>query len=261
MKIFEALKLLKELENSSFANAFLSCMLDVDTSYLVLNANKDINEDEFLKLVNLYKNGTPFEYIFKSASFYGLDFYVDERVLIPRFDSEILLDNAINLINEKNIQNVLEIGFGSGALSIMLAKLTKAKIKACDISSGAYSVAMINKQKHKSDVEFFIDDFMNVDFTKFDMIFSNPPYIANDYKLDKYVLNEPHVALFGGEVGDELLKKIIQKSAKSGVKFIACEFGYDQKQSLENELLSCGYEGKFYKDFGGFDRAFVAYKN
>jgi len=86
----------------------------------------------------------------------------------------------------------------------------------------------------------------------------NPPYIARGYELSKFVLNEPKNALFGGEVGDEILKNIILIARNRSIKHIACEMGYDQRASMEMALKFSGYEGTFYKDLAGFDRGFCA---
>ena len=87
---------------------------------------------------------------------------------------------------------------------------------------------------------------------------SNPPYIARDYKLDKFVINEPHEALFGGEVGDEILKNIILIARNRGIKNVACEMSYDQRASMEMALKFNGFKSAFYKDLAGFDRGFCA---
>ena len=92
---------------------------------------------------------------------------------------------------------------------------------------------------------------------KADIIISNPPYIADDYALDKWVLAEPKIALFGGEKGDEILKRLIKESAKR-TKYLLCEMGYDQKDSMKNELSKYKAKVEFYKDLAGFDRGFVA---
>ena len=91
-----------------------------------------------------------------------------------------------------------------------------------------------------------------------DILVSNPPYIARGYKLSKFVLNEPESALFGGEVGDEILKDIILIAKDRNIKNIACEMGYDQKVSMQKFLEANGFEYSFYKDLAGFDRGFCA---
>ena len=237
---------------------FILCeFLKKDRARLLLDENLDFDERAFFKLVERFNKGEAFEYIFKKAFFYGYDFYVEKGVLIPRYDSEILLKLLLKLCKEKKPKKILEIGFGSGILSIVLAKELKIKIKACDISKKALSVANKNAKTHGvcQLVDFVLSDFKNLD-NDFELIFSNPPYIAKDYPLDKWLKTEPKRALFGGKNGYELLERIIKFSKNS--KFLLCECGYDQKEILSKILKENGYQSTFYKDESGYDRAFIA---
>lgn len=218
-----------------------------------------IDEKPYLSLLQRYKEGEPYEYIFNKAYFYGEEFFIKSGVLIPRFDTQILLDLCLEEIKKNSFTQILEIGFGSGILSIMLAKLAKVRIKAIDINPIALDVAMQNAKAHGvlHMIDFKLASFEEL-ACKYDFIISNPPYISNNYKLDKYVQSEPKSALFGGECGHELLEKIIHFAKSS--KVLACEIGYDQKKILSTILEKEGFDFSFYKDLSGYDRAFVARK-
>lgn len=146
----------------------------------------------------------------------------------------------------------------------MLALLVDdIKITATDISKDALEIAKINAKNFRiSDkITFIQTNYLDDIYDEFDMIISNPPYIANDFELEKNLSFEPQNALFGGEVGDEMLKDIIKlwKSGKS--PYLLCEMGYDQKESIVNYLTDHGIINfSFYKDLAGFDRGFIATK-
>ncbi|TXE78899.1 peptide chain release factor N(5)-glutamine methyltransferase [Campylobacter peloridis] len=240
---------------------FILCeLLQKDKAWIFLNSDFQINEKIFFDYVDKFLNGEPFEYLFKKTQFYGFDFFIEKGVLIPRFDSEILLEKCLEILNTNSFKNILEIGFGSGILSISLAKLKQIHIQACDINPKALKLAKKNAQLHNvlNLVDFKLCDFKNIQ-GNFDFIFSNPPYIKNDYPLDKWVKNEPHSALFGGDKGWEILHEIILFAKAKNTKILACEFGYDQKDILQDILEKNNFRAFFYKDYNNFDRAFVAY--
>ncbi|EJF0802546.1 peptide chain release factor N(5)-glutamine methyltransferase [Campylobacter upsaliensis] len=262
MKIKEALSLAKiELKEKANEALFILCeLLQKDKTWLFLNENLDFDESEYFELIRRFKEGEPYEYLFKKADFYGLEFHIEKGVLIPRYDSEILLEKLLELTHKEKLQNALEIGFGSGILSIILAKNLKLNIKACDINEKALKIALKNAKKHEVLINFVLSDFEKLELRKgeFDLIFSNPPYIKNSYPLDKWVQNEPKNALLGGEKGYEILEKIIIFAYQKEAKFLACEFGYDQKEILSQILDTYNFKAEFFKDENGFDRAFVA---
>lgn len=260
MRIFEALKFAKNIIDSEFvAREILKHCENLTNELLILKINNEVeNFDKFNKMLHSFANGTPLEYILNNAEFLNLEFYVDERVLIPRFETEILVNKAIKIASNFKNPKICEIGTGSGIISICLKKyIPNADIIATDISSDAINVAKINALKHGVDIEFINTSLMEGIEGYFDLIVSNPPYIAKSYELDKYVLNEPKLALFGGEKGDELLEKIVQ-IAKHKTHFLACEMGYDQKESLTKILKNAGFNAIFYQDLAGFDRGFSA---
>ncbi|MCH5336658.1 MAG: peptide chain release factor N(5)-glutamine methyltransferase [Campylobacter sp.] len=264
MKIKEALNRAKnELKGYENEAIFILCeYLQKDRTWLFLNEDFEFDEKLYFALIERFKEGEPFEYIFNKAFFWNLEFYIEKGVLIPRYDSEILLSKLIKLCEKQNFNRILEIGFGSGILSIILAKSLNLKIKACDISQKALEIAQKNAKFHgvQALIDFVLEDFRKLE-GEFDLIFSNPPYIKNDYKVDKWVSNEPKEALFGGEKGYELLEEIIEFSSNSKAKVLALEFGFDQKEILEKILSKNHFKTEFFKDERGFDRAVLAYKN
>lgn len=249
---------------SKIAGILMAKTLQSSRDKLVLAQDLMLSQAQmqsFFGDVNKFKNGTPLEYITQKADFYGLEFEVLNGVLIPRPETELLIDASLEMLKDIKSPRICEIGVGSGIISIMLAKLLpNAKITATDINKEALKNAQINAKKFGVEINLIHTNLMDKVDQKFDAIISNPPYIANNYKLDKWVLAEPANALFGGEVGDEILHKIVLCAKEREIKHIACEMGYDQRASLGMWLGQNGYEPKFYKDLAGFDRGFVASK-
>ena len=247
------------------AKALLMRHLGVKIEWIFLNLNRELEDaDGYFALAKRFANHEPLEYITGEAGFYGLNFTAKKGVLIPRPETEILVERSLeilsNLPTRKGPPLVAEIGVGSGIISICLALNSNAKIIASDISDDALNLARENAAKFgvEDRIEFVKCAYLDQIYGQFDLLVSNPPYIAQDYKLDKFVLNEPHEALFGGAAGDEILKNIILIAKNRGVKYLACEMGYDQKASLESVLELSGFEAEFYRDLAGFDRGFVA---
>jgi len=236
-----------------------------NTIWLHLNYDKEcIVEEELSKLVKKRATNYPIEYITSRASFYGEVFNVKEGVLIPRPETEILVEKAEIILKKITQPKVLEIGVGSGIISVMLAVLIPdIEIVAVDINDKAIELAKSNAIKHNVEerISFIKSDlFENVPNEKFDMVISNPPYIADDYKLPKNVKYEPSNALFGGRIGDELLKNIILQTNQRKIKYLLCEMGFDQLNPLTkfiSENLNSFKTLDFYKDYDKFDRGFT----
>ena len=266
MRVEEALKeanlRLKPLcENPSrVAKILLMSYLDVSVEWIFLNQKSEFDDSGYFALVKRFENYEPLEYITGKAGFYGLEFEVESGVLIPRPESEILVDKVLEIASSYKAPKIAEIGTGSGIISVMLALKTNAKIVATDINEKALNLAKKNALKFNvsEKIEFVKCSYINEISGDIDILVSNPPYIARGYELSKFVLNEPENALFGGEVGDEILKNIILIARNRGIKHIACEMGYDQRESMEMALKFSGYDGTFYKDLAGFDRGFCA---
>ena len=240
-------------------------LMQKNTIWLHLNYDKECTcEKELEKLVKKRATNYPLEYITKRASFYGEVFNVIDGVLIPRPETEILVEKAEAILKEIENPKVLEIGVGSGIISVMLAMLIpNIEIIAVDINEKALELAKSNAIKHSVEdkITFIKSDlFADVPDIKFDMVVSNPPYIADDYKLPLNVKYEPSNALFGGNIGDELLKNIIVQTGKRAISYLVCEMGYDQKIPLTHfvkENISSYKSLDFYKDYDTFDRGFT----
>lgn len=239
-------------------------LLEKNTIWLHLNYNNEfLKEKELANLVKKRATNYPLEYIINKASFYGEMFIVKEGVLIPRPETEFLLENALEILKDKKeTQTILEIGTGSGIISVMLALLVpNIKIIAVDINEKALALAKENAIKHnvQDKIEFRLSNlYENVNEDDIFLCISNPPYIANDYKLPTNVKYEPSNALFGGNIGDELLKDIIKDTSERKIPYLLCEMGYDQKNPLENYFKEFNVDSySFYKDYESFDRGFT----
>ena len=239
-------------------------LLGKNTIWLHLNYNEEFTKEKELEvLVKKRATNYPIEYIINKASFYGEMFIVKPGVLIPRPETEILVENALEILKDKKETiKMLEIGTGSGIISVMLAMLIEnIKIIAVDINEKAIELAKENAIKHcvENKIEFRLSNlYENVNEDDIFMTISNPPYIANDYKLPINVKYEPSNALFGGNIGDELLKDIIKDTNTKKIPYLLCEMGYDQKTPLENYFKEFSLESySFYKDYEKFDRGFT----
>ncbi len=240
-------------------------LVQQNTIWLHLNYDKECScEKELEKLIKKRATNYPLEYITKRASFYGEVFNVQDGVLIPRPETEILVEKAEAILKTIKNPKLLEIGVGSGIISVMSAILIPdIEIIAVDINDKALELAKSNAKKHNVEdkITFIKSDlFTDVPDVKFDMVVSNPPYIADNYKLPSNVKYEPSNALFGGSIGDELLKDIIVQTKQKETKYLLCEMGYDQKTPLTNfvkENISSYKSLEFYKDYDKFDRGFT----
>ena len=229
-----------------------------------LNFCVDSIYDEFLKIVEKRKQNYPLQYIFGKWEFYGLELFVDKSALIPRFETEILVDEILKLDCKKD--KILDIGCGSGAISLALAdNLRKSQIYGIDISKEAINLSKRNKEKlNLKNVKFYESDiFSNVKEKNFDIIVSNPPYIddADMKTLEKELSFEPQNALYGGKDGLFFYREIIENSldylSEKGV--MAFEIGYNQMEIISNLLIKKGFEILLQKkDFAGFDRIIMA---
>lgn len=203
----------------------LSHILKKDVSFLTAHAENSLSEEEYMHWIE-YKNratrGEPIAYIMNHKEFYGLDFYVDSRVLIPRPESEELVDLAVTFISKTNTLtpiSILEIATGSGAIIISLAKeLTKRYPKkklsftATDISRDALNVARKNAEIHGvlDKISFFEGDlFVPVENSSFEIILANLPYLPRDEALTNRF--EPQIALDGGKDGTDIIKQLISE--------------------------------------------------
>jgi release factor glutamine methyltransferase len=250
------------LKSPKEASILLRYLLKFDQVELILRENEKLeNYKEYKKLIQRRENHEPIEYITNSVSFYSKEFFIKEGALIPRPETEILIDKAVEILKDIDSPKVAEIGTGSGIIAVMLALLVNdISIIATDISDSALKVARVNADRFdvNEKIEFKKRNYLDGIYDKFDMIISNPPYIADGYEIQSHLAHEPQNALFGGVVGDEILKDIIDIWKKQDTPYLLCEIGYDQKESMKSLLT--GFDVEFYKDLAGFDRGFVARK-
>ena len=244
------------------AELLLAYALKQERIYLMTNDDKDIDIKEYDKFIQRRKEHEPYEYIVGEASFYDVHLHVEEGVLIPRPETEILIDLVAEIIEKEKIKNISEIGVGSGAISVVLArKFIKLNIVATDICEKPLEVAQININKYElsEQIELRRSNLIDEVHEAVELVVSNPPYIAEDFLLESNVIDyEPKEALFGGRVGDELLKQIILDVKARDIKWLACEMGYDQKEPIEAFVNELGVKSiEFYKDLAGFDRGFI----
>ena len=269
MTLVEALNwavpiLKKSCERPLFeAELLLSYHLEKDRLYLHTHEHDLVNDIEvFEALVRRREADEPYEYIVGEVSFYDIRLQTTPGVLIPRPETELLIDKVSELIEKEGIGQLIEIGVGSGAISIVLArKFPELEIVATDISDDALRLAQKNIDRYgvSDQITLVKTNLMDNIETPADIVVSNPPYIAADFKLERNVSEyEPHTALFGGETGDELLKKIVDDTYLRGIKWLACEMGYDQRNSMQTLFDEIGVEySSFYQDLAGFDRGFI----
>ncbi|PHS31081.1 MAG: protein-(glutamine-N5) methyltransferase, release factor-specific [Sulfurovum sp.] len=245
------------------AELLLAYHLNQNRIYLIVHDEEEVeNINKYQNLIERRAQHEPYEYIVGVASFYDIHLNVEEGVLIPRPETEILIDLVADIIEKDKITAIAEIGVGSGAISIVLArKFPNLCITATDISDKPLQISHININKYDlSDrISLLKSNLLDEVQEEIELVVSNPPYIAEDFLLESNVVDyEPKEALFGGRVGDELLKQIILDVKARGVKYLACEMGYDQKEPLEAFVKDVGVKYiKFYKDLAGFDRGFV----
>ncbi len=239
----------------------LSFLLDRPREFLIIYDDKEVDEKAFFELIARRKNYEPIEYITKKVSFWDFELFIDKGALIPRPESEILVEKALELIKKHNIKKVAEIGIGSGALSIALAKETNIVIEASDISKEALAIASKNIKNFGLEDKITLKHCSLLDCVNTpELLISNPPYIDPNVKLEANVANfEPHTALFAPKKGCEILFNILDLIQVKQIPFAVCEMGYDQKEAIRKYAKEIGLEGhlEFYKDLAGLDRGFV----
>lgn len=276
------IKYSKELEEISDTprldvELFLQKVLGgVDRIYIHLNLNKDLTDEqhnEFRKYINDRINGRPVAYIVGNREFMRLDFFVKEGVLIPRPDTETLVEEMIDLCkNKKEEIKILDIGTGSGAITVSLAKyIENSKVTSFDISEIPLEVGKINAINNQVDnkIEFIKSDVFSAikdKDIKFDVIVSNPPYIPRKDIKDLHTQvkdYEPYNALEGGEDGLDFYRQITRESVdyikQEGI--LAYEVGHDQAEDVAKIMENHGYT-KIYKkkDIQGIDRVVIGFK-
>ena len=267
MTIEEAINTASNKINATDAEMLLRYILKKDQIYLYTNPDHKLSPTHyelFKKIVEQIQNGKPFAYITHQKEFYGLDFYVDENVLIPRPETEILVDEAIKIANSllttDNGLIIADVGTGSGCIAIAIAKNLRFKnydlrIFATDISKDALRVAQINTKKHKvaSEIKFLRGDLLNPLPEQVDIIIANLPYV--NMELLKQKITEPKIALDGGKNGFEIIEKLLKQSPHhlkpNGKIFL--EIDPQQKTALRKTIPEYlpSAEFEFGKDLAG----------
>ncbi|MBP3255462.1 MAG: peptide chain release factor N(5)-glutamine methyltransferase [Clostridia bacterium] len=274
MKIKELIaygrKMLNEnnIEDSNIiAKSLAKYILEMDDSKIIINEDKEVEENNriryYLSLIEIV-DGRPLQYITNKQNFMGLEFYVDENVLIPQPDTEILVEEVINACKSFDEVHVLDICTGSGAIGISIAKnVNDATVTLSDISNKALEIAKKNAKQNDVNVSFIESDMFENISEKFDIIVSNPPYIKTEViqTLDKGVQNEPYIALDGGKDGLDFYRILVEKSKEylNNGGMLIMEIGYDQKEDVEKLLVDSGYSDVYSKkDLSGNDRIVAA---
>lgn len=205
-----------------------------DKEYL----KKYLKKENLKEGLELLKQGIPVQYIVGNVNFYGNILKVNKNVLIPRFETETLVEKTITYVEEylKEPIKILDIGTGSGAIAISLKKKLNCTVDAVDISEKALEVAKENSKINNTDINFIHSNlFQNIN-DKYDLIISNPPYISKEEIIDEKVKNnEPHIALYAEKNGLDLYEKII-KEIKQYLKrpgIIAFEIGMTQGKQIK----------------------------
>ena len=225
------------------ARLLLQYVLKKPRQYLIVYDNQKLTEKEeqdYLEYIELLTQGEPIEHITHQKEFMKLNFYVDENVLIPRQDTEVLVEEVMNIAKKIRAKKILDLCTGSGAIAVSLAKyLENIQLTALDISGKALDIAIANaKNNHVQDKITFVESnlFQDLGQEKYDIIVSNPPYIRRKEleTLDREVRREPRLALDGGEDGLDFYREIIDRGyeyLKYG-GYICLEIGYDQKEEV-----------------------------
>lgn len=246
------------------AEILLSDLLQCERIYLHTHDHEVLSArdfHEFTKRVKRRFMGEPIEYITQKVSFYSHTFYIQAGVLIPRPETEILVERAAQIIVEKKARRIAEVGIGSGAISCSLAlSHQEVRFLASDISVKAIEIARKNIEHFglTSRIELYNGAFLEPLHGKFDLLVSNPPYIAFNTPLPQPLAYEPPEALYGGNRGSEILETLITLAQERAIPVMVAEMGYDQKEQIREFFSRRKYKKlEFYKDLAGLPRGFV----
>ena len=254
-------------ESSELFSIFCSSILGMDKFELRISQNNIISEEQtevFKKLISELQSGKPYQQILGETEFYGLQFFVDENVLIPRPETEELLELTISEIQKRNLKNtkILDIGTGSGIIPIVLKnKFPQAKVSAIDFSEKALETAKKNADFHKLDIKFIHQNYLQENLSEvYDVIISNPPYIGTDEETDiadSVKEFEPKMALFSPTSNALIFYEKIADDCKNhlaenGMVFLEI----NQKLGEETKALFTDVLSEVYlvKDISGNDR-------
>ena len=268
----------QELKKNNISSALLdseillSKVIKKDRKFILLNLDKELNQsdqDNFKDLIIKRSKGKPIAHLTGIKSFWKFDFKVNNKVLIPRPDSEIIIEQVLKIYKNKNNLNFLEVGIGSGCITLSLLKEKKFFLgTGVDLSKDCIKICKDNAENLgvNSRLRLIKSDVDNLNFGKYDLIVSNPPYIKQFdlKKLDKEVKNyEPRLALDGGLEGISVVRKVIKKSSeliKTSGKLVL-EIGCDQTEQIKKMLNKEGfYINKIVKDLAKKNRCIISTK-
>ncbi len=272
MRVEDLLVYGKSQCHSDLAKMLLAELLELNPLELLNHLDDVVTEEK----ANLYKqecqavkDGKPIQYVIGNVNFYGEKYDINENVLIPRFETEELVENTIAYIKQFFTEpvDIIDLGCGSGVIGLTLEKKVSTKsVDLIDISPKALAVTYKNCVKHSSTANLINSDMFEKVEKKYDVIISNPPYIKTNEEIEEIVKsNEPHLALYAGEDGLDCYKKILE-SASLHMKercLIAFEIGYQQAQDI-TELAHKYLENikvEVKKDLSGKDRMLFIFKN
>ena len=265
-------------EGKLIAEIVFSHVLNIDRMMLFTKYKDDVEDEEIEKIryfiQKIGREKFPVQYLLNEQEFYGRKFYVDKGVLIPRQDTEILVEKMIDTLKDKVLKNeihpkILDIGVGSGIIGITAAlEIESSYVLGVDISDKALETAQKNKEILKvSNIKFLKSDlFENVEFREFDMIVSNPPYISlNEVGImsDDTLLHEPSEALFAENDGLYFYYEICQKASDylADFGYLLFEIGYKQGKNVAKIMASSGFKNiEVVKDLAGLDRVVIGQK-
>lgn len=246
MRVEDLLFFAKEHIHSDHAKILVAEALGCNPLELLNHLEETIPEEKvdlLKKEIDAIKNNKPLQYVLGNVNFYGNKFYIDERVLIPRFETEELVENTVTYINKFFTEpvDIIDLGCGSGVIGLTLEKKVSTKsVDLVDISNKALEVTKINCKNLNSNANIIQSDMFDAINKKYDVIISNPPYIKTKEEIEDIVKNnEPHIALYAGDDGLDCYKKIL-KNIKNHMKekcLIAFEIGYTQANDIK-KLIS-----------------------
>lgn len=255
----------QRIENTSLtAEVLLRHVLNINRVRLYQDPDLDLTSNQetvFFDLVRRHINGEPVAYLTGHKEFYGLDFFVDEQVLIPRPETELLIEQALVVAKARDIKSIADIGTGSGAISVILASyLTTSTIYATDSSAEAIAVARLNSRHHnvENNIIFLIGDLSAPLPEPVDLIIANLPYIQSSELAEPSIRFEPRIALDGGPDGLDQIRRFIPQA---GYKLntggsVLMEIGQGQSQAVISLIRDNYPEAKIkiFTDFNKIER-------
>jgi release factor glutamine methyltransferase len=248
------------------AEVLLCHALRRDRAYLYAHGDDELTELAWIhygRYLSQRLKGKPTQYITHKQEFFGRDFYVDEAVLIPRPETEHLVETALPYLQQRPGACVLDVGTGSGAIAISIALEAGVPVFASDISIAALQVAQCNRAKYDARVRFFAADLVSVRPASIDLLISNPPYVpgADAANMQAEVRDwEPHIALFAGDSGLEIYRRLTAEAAvalRPGGRLMM-ELGYQSLAGVREMLSEQWSEVEVVSDLAGFPRVLAA---